>query len=754
MSSRQQQRQQTLDLYRRAVQSFSDRHPKPLHSQIYHYASSRDVNQASMTWLEEARVMQFEWEAKAQKIVAEIRFPKPKGGSVKLSGTCSCSPGLESVTCQHTLMAMIRLRSLLYGSTSPEIEQILRGCDPSPVESLVSVMDNVLQREVQRKKAEAASEVHHESDEKPTRVSFRVFWPSSTYGHLLEVQIYEQTTLKSGNWSKGKQISWPSMRDRQHLFRSPQEKAFFKIVADQFGWNNSNPYAYYSYSVNTPSAWKLLNSLIGAGNVSFFNEPDRLIEITSGSLSFGSELSETGMRLAVLVGSEPIPATARFHNDRAHGVMFATERRLWLAPLEDQAIRELAEELHETRIEVPRAEAGPIVKRLAKLSEFARVQLPVEFQLGEIEADRRTYLELIPGTAAGLFVRMRARPEPDEHAALVFPGDEKLNQYVVSNEGYRKLIRDQDAERLQAVAISAELQLDRFPKVTEWDWRIATDDETLEFLGQLKDRQDARRHAVAAFARTREELPTTQPEQQTTHVLANVATTDDNLGGLADNSATDDLVVLWPKGAKMRVTSEITPSALRIEIEDHNDWFGIQGTIEVDGHQIPLLDLLSAMKSGREYIALGGGLWARISQEFQKRLRGLQDIAHQSQGKLEVDFTAAPVLNDLFDTQINLKACQAWRDVLKRMDDAREIVSDPPISLTAELRDYQVEGFRWLKRLSTWGAGACLADDMGLGKTVQALALLIERMEEEGLVGPPNHVGRREVLRDENGNPI
>jgi len=32
-------------------------------------------------------------------------------------------------------------------------------------------------------------------------------------------------------------------------------------------------------------------------------------------------------------------------------------------------------------------------------------------------------------------------------------------------------------------------------------------------------------------------------------------------------------------------------------------------------------------------------------------------------------------------------------------------------------------------------------------------ARLIERMEEEGLVGAPNHVGRREVLRDENGNP-
>ncbi|UZW54564.1 DNA translocase FtsK 4TM domain-containing protein [Sphingobium sp. JS3065] len=33
-------------------------------------------------------------------------------------------------------------------------------------------------------------------------------------------------------------------------------------------------------------------------------------------------------------------------------------------------------------------------------------------------------------------------------------------------------------------------------------------------------------------------------------------------------------------------------------------------------------------------------------------------------------------------------------------------------------------------------------------------ARLIEQMEEQGLVGPPNHVGRREVLRDESGNPL
>ena len=35
-----------------------------------------------------------------------------------------------------------------------------------------------------------------------------------------------------------------------------------------------------------------------------------------------------------------------------------------------------------------------------------------------------------------------------------------------------------------------------------------------------------------------------------------------------------------------------------------------------------------------------------------------------------------------------------------------------------------------------------------------AASRLIERMEEDGLVGPANHVGRREIYRDQDGNPL
>ncbi len=49
-------------------------------------------------------------------------------------------------------------------------------------------------------------------------------------------------------------------------------------------------------------------------------------------------------------------------------------------------------------------------------------------------------------------------------------------------------------------------------------------------------------------------------------------------------------------------------------------------------------------------------------------------------------------------------------------------------------------------------SGSWLQRQLGIG--YNTAAKLIERMEEEGLVGPANHVGRREIYRDKEGNPI
>jgi S-DNA-T family DNA segregation ATPase FtsK/SpoIIIE len=49
-------------------------------------------------------------------------------------------------------------------------------------------------------------------------------------------------------------------------------------------------------------------------------------------------------------------------------------------------------------------------------------------------------------------------------------------------------------------------------------------------------------------------------------------------------------------------------------------------------------------------------------------------------------------------------------------------------------------------------SGSWLQRQMGVG--YNTAAKWIERMEEDGFVGPANHVGRRDIYRDKDGNPL
>ena len=88
---------------------------------------------------------------------------------------------------------------------------------------------------------------------------------------------------------------------------------------------------------------------------------------------------------------------------------------------------------------------------------------------------------------------------------------------------------------------------------------------------------------------------------------------------------------------------------------------------------------------------------------------------------------ASVAVRDLSEDAGELKADKEWKGFVERLSAAGRLEPEVPSTLQAELRDYQLEGFRWLSRLAHWQAGACLADDMGLGKTVQAIAAMLEQ---------------------------
>jgi SNF2 family DNA or RNA helicase len=96
---------------------------------------------------------------------------------------------------------------------------------------------------------------------------------------------------------------------------------------------------------------------------------------------------------------------------------------------------------------------------------------------------------------------------------------------------------------------------------------------------------------------------------------------------------------------------------------------------------------------------------------------------------------------DILHGDIELQLDEKLSDIRQRIIDGSNYSPAVPKELNATLRPYQRNGYLWIARLNSWGAGALLADDMGLGKTIQTIAfLLLKKDEGPSLVVAPASV--------------
>ncbi|MDR2118189.1 MAG: DEAD/DEAH box helicase [Tannerellaceae bacterium] len=188
-------------------------------------------------------------------------------------------------------------------------------------------------------------------------------------------------------------------------------------------------------------------------------------------------------------------------------------------------------------------------------------------------------------------------------------------------------------------------------------------------------------------------------------------------------------VVEWPEGERFRIRGAAESNRLRLKLKSGVDWLDLQGELKVDEQTVltlpQLLDLTA--KSHNHFIELNEGEFLMLSYELKRQLDELRLFADVGKQGVKINKFASIALNDFFEQTDIVKTDKLWKQFRDRVNAAATSRIDPPAHLEAELRDYQKEGFRWLVRLSEWGAGACLADDMGLGKTIQTLALLLNR---------------------------
>ena len=192
--------------------------------------------------------------------------------------------------------------------------------------------------------------------------------------------------------------------------------------------------------------------------------------------------------------------------------------------------------------------------------------------------------------------------------------------------------------------------------------------------------------------------------------------------------------VEWPEGHKLRLSKRSTASQWSASLKKNkNGWFEMEGTVQLDENtKISVADLLDLIGQSRNrFIRLGEGEYIALSERLHRQLMGLDALASRQRGHLQMSaFSAALLDTSMVDGELQLEVDPELIETRKRILDSSEYKPEIPKTLNATLRGYQVEGYQWIARLNSWGAGALLADDMGLGKTVQTIAYLLFKANE------------------------
>jgi hypothetical protein len=436
---------------------------------------------------------------------------------------------------------------------------------------------------------------------------------------------------------------------------------------------------------NFPSRqlWSLLDEAARVG-VELIHSSKRLgalAPVRSADICLDATRSETTgallVRPVVRVDGERVDATAvGFIGLRGHGLFYVdADERIQLARLDSPvpaALQDLVR--HRTPIEVPDEEQPRFLTEfLPKLRNLATV----------ISSDG----SFVPPAISAPTLALRARYLPDHDVTvdwewLYTVGDDEHRVPLVAPTSGDEF-RDEERER----ALLAELDID-------WNrYGLGSDGPESTALRGL----DTMRF-------TTEILPLLDGK---TDVSIDVS------GDRADYREAGDSLAI---GVSTRASTGST------------DWFDLGVTLTVEGRDVPFDQVFSALSSGKSELLLPDGAYFSLDKPELHTLRKLIDEARalhdRADGSLRISRFQASLWEEFASLGTVERQAKAWRqqvDGLLAPGTVHQV--DVPGTLDAQLRPYQVEGFRWLAFLWEHGLGGILADDMGLGKTLQALAL-------------------------------
>lgn len=204
---------------------------------------------------------------------------------------------------------------------------------------------------------------------------------------------------------------------------------------------------------------------------------------------------------------------------------------------------------------------------------------------------------------------------------------------------------------------------------------------------------------------------------------------------LAFDWLNDNAEYLQENGIMVRQTDTerkkyfVGESKLEIKVEEGIDWFDIKAIVRFGEFEITFQELRKLINKHKREIKLPNGEVAVIPEAWIKDYAELFAFMEETddQQVLKLRKHHLSLIQDLQNGQL----AQVTMDrKLQRLENFEAIEDyEIPEAFNGTLRPYQKAGYNWMRFLSEYNFGGCLADDMGLGKTVQTLALLQAQSE-------------------------
>jgi hypothetical protein len=628
----------------------------------------------------------------------------PLSVSLEAVPQCSCGQFKAERRCSHTLAIAWWLQEQLGRRSINEVFEFFGELEVDSVAAGRELVDEMLNLA-----AEAAQSV---DDRQVTRLQWRIGLSNSRYYCPVSITPYEQRPRKNGKgWTKGKEVRSFDLL-RRDFTSNPIDGRIAALVA--------NPS--YSFDEDHFGEFQALKMLAGHASVAWDDGKATPLSVHSAELVltiepvevedesdqiesddresvnlFRPRIQVNGIKVnpddcqVILGNSSPVEPNVVLADQKGGRLIVCTLRD----PRGTRFIQHLLrQDLSDVLLDAQSAARFSVGSNV--VDSLIRVDLPPQLA-GPIEpVDAELVFDLRPRQGAGLHVALAMHD--DRFRELMVPGQSPDIVPCLTEAGPVRLQRDLASEKASADNVVEQFELGRLASDRLYGWIAESDEKALELLALLYG-----------------------GGQRTPRII-------------------------WPEGESIRVRGEITPSALRVQIDDGRDWFGLSGSISLDGREVPLAELLAAVRDNRSLVQVGDRQFAKISDAFRRRLQQLGDVVLSDRGALKVPAAAVPAVQELISTDVPLEATARWHQSLRRLESLADWDPEKPDSLDAVLRDYQLEGYRWLARLSVWGVGGVLADDMGLGKTVQALGVLIDRAADgPALVVAPTSVGENWV---------